>query len=261
MGLPNLRQFACALLLSSNFFSLGAYAAEARLSGTATYRERIALPPGAIFEAVLEDVSRAGAPAERIGSSRLEPAGQPPFRFTIRYDSERIHPAHRYAVRAQVTLNGTLLFTTDTLNTVLTHGKPDTAELLLKQPSRRKPAPQADASLVNTYWKLLRLNGETISVREGGREPYFVLNNKAEPGVSGFAGCNRFMGSYTLKDKDLKFGHLATTMMACANDSAPEYALFSVFSKFSHWRISGQSLHLLDAEGQSLAEFEARHMH
>ena len=33
------------------------------IEGTATYRERMALPPGAVFEATLEDVSRADAPA------------------------------------------------------------------------------------------------------------------------------------------------------------------------------------------------------
>lgn len=32
------------------------------IEATATYRERIALPPGAVFGAVLEDVSRAHAP-------------------------------------------------------------------------------------------------------------------------------------------------------------------------------------------------------
>src|SRR4029434_1841710 len=38
-----------------------------QVKGTATYRERMALPPNAIFEATLEDVSKADAPAEVIG--------------------------------------------------------------------------------------------------------------------------------------------------------------------------------------------------
>ena len=45
---------------------------EASLTGTATYRERIALPPGAVFEATLEDVSRADAPAEVLGRTQME---------------------------------------------------------------------------------------------------------------------------------------------------------------------------------------------
>ena len=35
--------------------------ASAQVKGTATYRERIALPPEAVFEATLEDVSKADA--------------------------------------------------------------------------------------------------------------------------------------------------------------------------------------------------------
>jgi len=38
--------------------------AGASISGTAAYRERMLLPPGAVFEATLENVSRADAPAE-----------------------------------------------------------------------------------------------------------------------------------------------------------------------------------------------------
>jgi uncharacterized lipoprotein YbaY len=34
------------------------------IQGTATYRERMALPPSAAFEATVEDVSRADAPAD-----------------------------------------------------------------------------------------------------------------------------------------------------------------------------------------------------
>jgi putative lipoprotein len=74
--------------------------AEASLTGTATFRERLALPANAVFEATLEDVSRADAPAEALGSTRTESPGNPPYRFTISYDPTRIDPTHRYAVRS-----------------------------------------------------------------------------------------------------------------------------------------------------------------
>jgi hypothetical protein len=44
----------------------------AQVKGTASYRERIALPPDAVFEATLEDVSKADARAEVIGRARIE---------------------------------------------------------------------------------------------------------------------------------------------------------------------------------------------
>ncbi|NSL53903.1 YbaY family lipoprotein [Uliginosibacterium aquaticum] len=255
------RRLTGALLLIGSLFSVSTHAAEASLSGSATYRERIALPPNAIFEATLEDISRVGAPAELLGSSKLDPAGQPPFRFAIRYDPSRLNPAHSYTVRARITLDGQLLFTTDTIAPVLTRGHADTVELLLKRVARSQPAAvPSDASLVNTYWKLLSLNGEAVVSREGTREVYFVLNDKTEPGVSGFAGCNRFMGAYSLEDRQLKFSKVAATMMACVADGGPEQAFLAALGKVSSWRVSGQKLSLLDADGKLLAEFEARYM-
>jgi heat shock protein HslJ len=52
---------------------------EGAVKGTATYRERMALPPGAVLEATLEDVSRADAAAEVIGQTRVEKPGNPPI--------------------------------------------------------------------------------------------------------------------------------------------------------------------------------------
>ena len=63
------------------------------LTGTAAYRERIALPPDAVFEAVLIDAAIADAPARELGRVSLEPAGQPPFSFSIPYRDGDVTPA------------------------------------------------------------------------------------------------------------------------------------------------------------------------
>jgi uncharacterized lipoprotein YbaY len=67
-------------------------------------------------------VSRADAPAEVIGRARIENPGNPPIRFTIDYDSTRIHSNHRYAVRAKILVGGKLFFTSDKSYPVLTAG-------------------------------------------------------------------------------------------------------------------------------------------
>jgi len=85
----------------------------ATVRGEATYRERFAVPPGAQLEIVLQDVSRADAPAETVGSVTLSAIGQPPYRFEIPYQPESIVASHRYSVRALLTHQGQLLFTTD----------------------------------------------------------------------------------------------------------------------------------------------------
>jgi copper homeostasis protein (lipoprotein) len=89
------------------------------LQGIATYRERIALPADAVFEAELQDVSRADASAAVLGRSRLDPAGQPPFRFEIAYDDAAVQSGHRYTVRATIKHQDRLLFTTDRIYPVL----------------------------------------------------------------------------------------------------------------------------------------------
>jgi putative lipoprotein len=112
------------------------------LQGTATYRERVVLPADAVFEAELQDVSKAGAPAVVLGRARLDPAGQTPFRFEIAYDDAAVKAGHRYTVRATVRHQGRLLFTTDTHVPVL-DGRSAPLELLLvsaRGGSQKKPA-------------------------------------------------------------------------------------------------------------------------
>ncbi|GKS70433.1 hypothetical protein W03_24370 [Nitrosomonas sp. PY1] len=89
------------------------------LSGTAIYRERIALPAGAVFEAELQDVSRADAPATVLGRSQLIPVGRLPIRFEINYDDTTLQSDHRYIVRATIRHQDRLLFTTDKAYPVL----------------------------------------------------------------------------------------------------------------------------------------------
>jgi para-nitrobenzyl esterase len=104
----------------------------AQVHGTATYRERIALPPEAIFEATLEDVSRADAKADVIGKA-IERPGNPPFAFEILYDASKIDPKRRYVVRARILMGNTLLFTTDQHYPVLTSGNGNEVALTLRR--------------------------------------------------------------------------------------------------------------------------------
>src|SRR5690606_22048539 len=72
------------------------------LTGSATYRERIALPPDAAFEATVRDVTRADRPAELIGRTRIEPIQGLPIRFAIPYDPNLIKLGRRYTLQARI---------------------------------------------------------------------------------------------------------------------------------------------------------------
>jgi copper homeostasis protein (lipoprotein) len=103
------------------------------IRGTATYRERMALPTGAVLEVTLEDVSRMDAPTEVMGRVEIANPGNPPFTFEIPYEADAVDDRHTYSVRARITLDGRLLFTTDTVAPVLTRGAGTEVELLLKR--------------------------------------------------------------------------------------------------------------------------------
>lgn len=109
----------------------------ASVGGSATYRERMMLPPGAVFEARLLDVSLADAPSLTLGSTRVVDP-RVPLNFSIAYDPARLQARHRYIVSATIRLNDQLLFITDTAHPVLGDSGVQQVELLLK---RVEPAP------------------------------------------------------------------------------------------------------------------------
>lgn len=103
------------------------------VSVTATYRERILLPPGHVLTVRIEDVSLADAPAVVLAEHREPLEGRaPPYQATLGFPRSQIDPRHTYAARAEIRdAAGALRFTTDTRHVVLTQGAPASAEIVL----------------------------------------------------------------------------------------------------------------------------------
>jgi uncharacterized lipoprotein YbaY/heat shock protein HslJ len=104
--------------------------APAMVAGSATYRERMALPPEAVFEAAVEDASHADASplgAVRIASPRV------PVDFAIGIDATRLQHGHRYLLRARITLAGKTLFTSDTAVPLPAEGAPQRVQVMLRR--------------------------------------------------------------------------------------------------------------------------------
>jgi copper homeostasis protein (lipoprotein) len=121
--------------------------ASAQIRGTATYRERIALPTSAVFDATLEEVSRADAPAVVIGRSRIRRPRTSPIRFEIPFDADRIEPGRRYVVRARIVAEGRTLLTTDLSYPVLTRGNGRQVSVLLRRSAESDLAESSSGSL------------------------------------------------------------------------------------------------------------------
>jgi len=115
------------------FFTNTLWAKKAEISGQAMYTDEIALPEDAKFEVFLEDISLMDAPSISIGETSISPAGQIPIFFTIVYDDENITLGRNYAVRAKITQNNKLLYTTDTVNPVFTSYNAEKLNLVMKR--------------------------------------------------------------------------------------------------------------------------------
>jgi heat shock protein HslJ len=94
-------------------------------------------------------------------------------------------------------------------------------------PDSKAPAPDpfnpaATQLLDNTSWALTdwkQANGASRAVpaADSGAPLTLVLSTAGgQRRANGFSGCNRFMGTYALKDGKLSLGPLAGTRMACA---------------------------------------------
>ncbi len=95
------------------------------VTGSISYRERIALPPTAQIEVTLADVSLMDAPAKTIARQAFTADGrQVPFAFSMTVDQRQLDPRHSYAVSARITdASGKLMFITDTRNSVAFDGR------------------------------------------------------------------------------------------------------------------------------------------
>jgi heat shock protein HslJ len=73
-----------------------------------------------------------------------------------------------------------------------------------------------DTSWDLTAWKQADGTARALpSADHGGPITLTLSTSGGQRHASGFSGCNRFMGSYALKDGKLSFGPLAGTRMAC----------------------------------------------
>ena len=85
-------------------------AASRTLSGRVSIRERIALPPEALLEVRLIDVSAADAPGRSLAVTRVKTRHRMPIPYRLRFNEAKIQSGHNYALHARITVGGKLWF-------------------------------------------------------------------------------------------------------------------------------------------------------
>ncbi|HET9404819.1 MAG TPA: META domain-containing protein [Burkholderiales bacterium] len=119
--------------------------------------------------------------------------------------------------------------------------------------------PAARATLLETYWRPVEIEGHAVRIPPGTREPHFVLSREGNR-VRGFTGCNNLAGAFEQGADSFRFKQLVTTRMACLPDNDLEARFLSAVNATVAQRIVGAMLELRDQENRVRMRLEARHL-
>lgn len=123
---------AALLVIVTGCSAVGSVFGGSSVTGTVTYRERIALTPGAKLTVQIRDSSYAGAAAELIAEQVISDPGQVPISFEVDYDADDIESRNTYSVSARIEeSDGRLAFINDTTHEVITRGNPKNVNMVL----------------------------------------------------------------------------------------------------------------------------------
>lgn len=230
---------------------------DAVVTGVALTSERVVLPPEAVFEATLLDLSQPDTPPVVLGRQRSQPAGQPPFAVRIPYPSSRFVPKGRYEVRATVSLEGRVLWTTEQRYPVPQDAAYRHVSLRLLRVLPQMATVEAAVPLAWTHWRLVELEGETVPrPAEGAAAPHLVFHSD-EGRILGFGGCNRFLADYALQGARMRVGQVVSNISLCLDSGGLEGRFFNALAAVESFRQQGNQLVLRDGEGKPLLRLEA----
>lgn len=220
-------------------------AAQATVTGTLAYRERIVLPPDAAIDVRLEDTSLQDAPAKLVSESIFAAEGkQVPISFQVSYNPADINPAHTYQLRANITVNGTKTFASTTAYPVITQGAPMQANIMLQPVQAQATAKRPRPKLHGTYWGLVELNGKPAAPGMGRTQPY-ILFHREQGRIEGSSGCNGVVGAYIVEQNALQFTPSGTTLMMCPPAlMEQEQGMIAALKATSSYKIEGDMLEL-----------------
>lgn len=223
-----------------------AYSADVTLSGSAFYRERIALPQDAALRVEFVDLAK---PEALLGTATVAPAGQVPIAFDLVVDQSKLSTGRTYALQARIEVTGSAWFSSPEPVPVDPAKTGEPVSLLLIQAADKGAKNASGISLAGTEWRILELNGKSADP-----EVTSTLAFGADGAVNGNGGCNTFRGSVDIEGTKMKFGQLASTMMACEGaKSAQEALVHAALSKTASYSVQNGELTLLDAANRIVA--------
>ncbi len=117
--------------------------------------------------------------------------------------------------------------------------------------------PDPGTTLIATDWVLVSLGERANPLGAGNRAVTLRIDISPNAVAAGFAGCNRYTGSYTVRRDSITFGPVGATKMACAQGMDVEQAYLSTLSKVVKYAVEDSTLTLFGASG-ALATYRDR---
>jgi putative lipoprotein len=226
------------------------------VTGTARFEGTVALPPNALLDVSVADVSRADGSSVTLAHFAGPASGPQPLRFSLPVEKRRVQEKGSYSVRAEILVDGKALYVTDSAYLVLGHSGQTHADVLLRPVDNR--AQPAAPRIENVRWVLVSLDGQPLPAQDPGKAPYFVLNSDGHR-VTGSGGCNELIGTYTLNGQALQMMRgPRRELQVCSADMERERAFMFALATTEQWAMQGPRLRLLDRLGAQVAVLEAR---
>lgn len=241
------------LTFAFTVFSSAVMAEQKLISVTAAYRERVALPPDAILEVELLDVSRADAPSTKLSYIRFR-QDRVPFEVSLAYDEALIDERFTYVVAARMLSGGDVIFRTTSSHPVLTHGASNAVDLLLVAMPQKTPE-QDKTGIAGIEWAAFEILGRMFIGKDA---PSITFDNDGSFAL--FGGCNRFNGKAEVEDGKITFPDtFAGTRRACIPSIANlELGVLESLSASKRFERNGKNLVFLRDNGVVTMRFRER---
>ena len=103
-----------------------ASAAETTITGTVSFRERMALVPGTVLEVKIVDILPADAPYETVAETRVPAGPGSPMPYTLTFNRARMLTYRSYTLQARIFDGDHLMFTTTKRHPIAAGGPSNT---------------------------------------------------------------------------------------------------------------------------------------
>ncbi len=228
--------------------TLASVASARDVTGTVSYRERIALPANAVVSVRLEETGIAGTPPRMVSELNVASGGrQVPFSFRLPFEQTMAARSRRFQLRARITVGDQQMFSTSEPVPVITNGVWK-ANLVVK-----KIGPSENL-ILGTTWKLKELNGKPALPGRSGTPT--ITFDKGGAKFSSHTGVNSLSGTFRISGASISISPGMQTLIGASPEMMEQEKDFSSALKAANsYRLVNGTLELLKG-ADIIARFE-----